>query len=139
VLLPLALLAPGRFWDHARRHAGDLSLVIMVYATTLLISNNNDRPLAYALPAVLPAALVGLRRLRAAWSGRAAAVSALVLGLQFLFYLRTRFTGLGVSVYQPVSWPVVGALAVFWIAAALALRTAGRRSTADVTETCPRR
>lgn len=128
VLLPLALLVPGRLRDHARRHAGDLSLLAFVYVTTVLISNNNDRPLAYALPALLPAALCGLRRLVAASGASGTALTALVLSLQALVYVQTRFTGLGISVYQPVSWPAVTALVAFWVAAVFALRRVDRRA-----------
>lgn len=112
VLLPLALLGSvrGRVWYRWPEQA---VLLLAVYATTILISNNNERPLAYALPAVLPAALVGLSRL--AESGRLARalwVTA-ALAVQVLFYLETRFTGLGISIYQPVSWPVVLVCALF--------------------------
>lgn len=112
VLLPLALLGSvrGRVWHRWPEQA---VLLLAVYATTILISNNNERPLAYALPAVLPAALVGLSRL--AESGRLACalwVTA-ALAVQVLFYLETRFTGLGISIYQPVSWPVVLVCALF--------------------------
>ncbi len=110
VLLPLALLAPGGWLARARAGLPELSLTAFVYVTTVLISNNNDRPLAYALPALLPAALAGLRRLVDAAPARAWAPIVAVLALQALFFALTRFTGLGISVYQPVSWPVVVSL-----------------------------
>ncbi len=112
VLVPLALLAPGRALERARRGLPELSLMTFVVLTTVLISNNNDRPLAYALPALLPSALAGLRRLSHALPAAAWAPAAAALGLQALFYVETRFTGLGISVYQPVSWPVVTCLTI---------------------------
>lgn len=124
VLLPLALLAPrlGAFW---RRRPADASLLVFVYASTVLISNNNDRPLAYALPVVLPLALEGLRRLIDATPAPAGVVFAVVVALQALFYVTTRFTGPGISVYQPVSWLVTLALTAFWLAAMAVVRRAG--------------
>jgi hypothetical protein len=127
VLLPLACLAPGRWAERGRRELAEWALLAFVYVTTVLISNNNDRPLAYALPAVLPAALLGLRRLEAASAGRARQLLGLVVALQALFYAQTRFTGLGISVYQPVSWPVALSLIAFWVGAAVMLRRAEGR------------
>lgn len=121
VLLPLAVVAAPPL-ARIRDHLADLSLLAFVYVSTVLISNNNDRPLAYALPVVLPVALDGLRRLVAASRLPAAAVLGGVLALQALFYVQTRFTGLGISVYQPVSWPVVASLTAFWIAALVVVR-----------------
>ena len=56
------------------------------------------------------------------------ALTALVLSLQALVYVQTRFTGLGISVYQPVSWPAVAALVAFWVGAVFALRRVDRRA-----------
>ena len=60
VLVPLVLLFPTRLPGLARRHFDRALYVLSVYAT-LVISNNNERPLAYALPALVPAALWCLR------------------------------------------------------------------------------
>lgn len=134
VLLPLALLyatpavnsgAPRptpRLRDFVRRQTADLSLLVFVYASTLVLANNSERPLAYALPVVLPAALDGLRRLLHAAPLPAGVVLGAAVALQALFYVETRFTGLGISVYQPVSWTVVAALLAFWVAAAVVVR-----------------
>jgi hypothetical protein len=127
VLLPLALVAP-RPRDLVRRHAAELSLVAFVYASTVLISNNNDRPLAYALQVVLPPALAGLRRLIEAAPLPAGVTLGAVVALQALFYVETRFTGLGISIYQPVSWPVVAALGAFWLGAFTLVRRAAAQS-----------
>jgi len=47
LLVPLALLFPARLLALARRHLDRALYVLSVYAT-LVISNNNERPLAYA-------------------------------------------------------------------------------------------
>ena len=60
VLVPLVLLFPTRLPGLTRRHFDRALYVLSVYAT-LVISNNNERPLAYALPALVPAALWCLR------------------------------------------------------------------------------
>ena len=60
VLVPLVLLFPARLPGLVRRHFDRALYVLSVYAT-LVISNNNERPLAYALPALVPAALWCLR------------------------------------------------------------------------------
>ena len=60
VLVPLVLLFPARLPALVRRHFDRALFVLSVYAT-LVISNNNERPLAYALPALVPAALWCLR------------------------------------------------------------------------------
>ena len=52
--------SPARLLAVARRHFDRALYVLSVYAT-LVISNNNERPLAYALPALVPAALWCLR------------------------------------------------------------------------------
>jgi hypothetical protein len=115
VLLPLALLRPNHVWTACRRNLDQVAFVGLVYLTTVLISNNNERPLAYALPVMLPVALTNLvfamERLRLARG----AIFTLVAMLQLLFYLRTRFAGQGISIYQPVSWSVTVSLALFWL------------------------
>jgi hypothetical protein len=123
VLLPLALLAhPG--WRSWRRWPERAALALAVYATTIAISNNNERPLAYALPVALPAALAGLRRLAAASRPASALWVLAALAVQFLFYVQTQFTGPGISIYQPVSWPVTVSCAAFAVAGACWLRRA---------------
>ncbi len=127
VLFPLALLRPTHIWKACARNVDQAAFLGLVYLTTILISNNNERPLAYALPVLLPAALKNLRhafeRLRASRT----LAFALLVALQLLFYTRTRFTGLGISIYQPVSWAVTVSLAAFWIGALVLLRPRRRR------------
>jgi len=98
-----------------------VALLVMAYGT-LVISNNTERPLAYAVPALLPAALSGFDRLvtEAGIPFRVAAAGA--LSVQALHYLVTRFGELGMSIYQPTSWSVVAATTGFWLAALAALR-----------------
>jgi hypothetical protein len=129
VLVPLALLFPARVWALARTHLGPLALLVTVYVTTFLISNNNERPLAYAVPVVLPAALDGLRCFVALSGVRFSYVAAAVLALQIFVYQQTLFTGLGISIYQPTNLLVIAALVVAYIAARV--RVFARTSTAD--------
>jgi len=121
VLLPLALLFPARLADLGRRHFDRALFLASVYAT-LTISNNNERPLAYALPALVPAALWCLRRFLAETRLPAAEVLALVVALQALFWTNQRFAEAGISIYQPVNWTTTIAMLLAWAAAQLALR-----------------
>jgi hypothetical protein len=115
VLLPLALLRPHRIGAACRRNVDQALFLGLVYLTTILISNNNERPLAYALPVLLPAALANLAFAMERVRLSRGALFALILTLQLLFYVRTRFTGQGISIYQPVSWSVTVALILFWL------------------------
>jgi hypothetical protein len=124
VLLPLALTFPRRLGHLARLRPEGTALLAFVYVTTFLISNNNERPLAYATPAVLPAALDGfdrwLRRTRLPFAPSAVAV----LALQAFVLARTEFTGLGISIYQPTDWAVIAVLALAWAGARVLVRRA---------------
>jgi hypothetical protein len=119
VLVPLALLSPARALELARRHPAPLALLVTVYVTTFLISNNNERPLAYAVPVVLPAALDGVRRCVTLGGLRFAHVAAVVLVLQFFVYQQTLFTGLGISIYQPTNLLVILVLTTAYVVARL--------------------
>jgi hypothetical protein len=116
VLVPLVLLLPRRLPGLARRHFDRALFVLSVYAT-LVISNNNERPLAYALPALVPAALYCLRAFLEATRLPALPVLAAVVGLQVLFWSGQRFAEIGMSIYQPVNWTTVVAMAGAWLAA----------------------
>lgn len=120
VLLPLVLLFPARLPALARRHFDRALYVASVYAT-LVISNNNERPLAYALPALVPAALWCLRAFVEETRLPAAPVLAAVVALQALFWTGQRWAEMGMSIYQPVNWVTTAALAGSWIAARAAL------------------
>ena len=127
VLVPLALLYPRQLPRLVRRHFDRALYVASVYAT-LVISNNNERPLAYALPALVPAALYLLRgfladsRLDTAW------VCGAVVALQVIFWSGQRFAEIGSSIYQPVNWTTVAAMPAAWFAAQVVLSRARRRA-----------
>jgi hypothetical protein len=119
-LIPLLLLFPARIPALARRHFDRALYVTSVYAT-LAISNNNERPLAYALPALLPAALGCLRAFVRETRLPETPVLAAVVALQALFWAGQRWAEMGMSIYQPVNWTTVAATAAFWVAAQIAL------------------
>jgi hypothetical protein len=116
VLVPLVLLFPASLWHLVRRHFDRAVYVLSVYAT-LVISNNNERPLAYALPALVPAALYCLRRFLDETRLPVAPVCGAVVLLQLLFWSGQRFAEIGMSLYQPVNWTTVAAMALAWLAA----------------------
>jgi hypothetical protein len=128
VLAPLVLLFPGRLPSLARRHFDRALFVASVYGT-LVISNNNERPLAYALPALVPAALWCLRAFLEETRLPTVPVLAAVVALQALFWAGQRWAEMGMSIYQPVNWVTVAAMAGFWVAAQAAL--ARRRAAAQ--------
>jgi len=120
VLFPLFFLFPGRLWELARRHFDQLAPALVVYAS-LLVSNNTERPLAYAVPALLPAALHNLRAFLAETGLPASGVIAVAVALQAFFWGQTRLFELGMSIYQPANLGVAAALLAFWVACRLAL------------------
>jgi hypothetical protein len=131
VLFPLALLFPGRLPGLVRRHFDRAFFVFSVYLS-LTISNNTERPLAYALPVVVPAALVGLRWFLEETRLPEGPVLAVVVALQVLFWWGQRWAESGMSIYQPVNWTTVVALASAWVAAELLLLRARRRRAQDL-------
>jgi hypothetical protein len=116
VLVPLLLLFPAGVPALVRRHFDRALYVASVYAT-LVISNNNERPLAYALPALVPAALWCLRAFVEETGLPPVPVFAVVVGLQALFWGGQRWAEMGMSIYQPVNWTTVVAMAGSWVAA----------------------
>jgi hypothetical protein len=120
VLVPLLLLFPARVPALVRRHFDRALYVASVYAT-LVISNNNERPLAYALPALVPAALWCLRAFVKETGVPAVPVLAAVVALQALFWGGQRWAEMGMSIYQPVNWTTVVAMAGSWLVAQAAL------------------
>jgi len=120
VLVPLVLLFPARIPALARRHLDRALYVACVYAT-LVISNNSERPLAYALPALVPAALWCLRAFVEETRLPAVPVFAAVVALQALFWTGQRWADMGMSIYQPVNWTTVTAMVVAWAAAQVLL------------------
>jgi hypothetical protein len=130
VMVPLLLLFPRRLLAEARRRYDQTAYVAAV-AASLIITNNTERPLAYALPVVLPAALWSLERLIAQARLWGPAVACVVVLLQLVFFARTRFAGfMGASIYQPTDAVVCVAMAAFWLACRLALRQRAAPATA---------
>jgi hypothetical protein len=115
VLVPLLLLLPERLPGLARRHFDRAVYVLSVYAT-LVISNNSERPLAYALPALVPAALWCARAFLEETRLPAGPVLAAVVLLQVLFWAGQRWADIGMSIYQPINWTTAAAMASFWLA-----------------------
>jgi hypothetical protein len=116
VLVPLVLLFPHRLPALVRRHFDRALYVASVYAT-LAISNNNERPLSYALPALVPAALWCVRAFVRETRLKEAPVLGVVVALQALFWAGQRWAEMGMSIYQPVNWTTVVAMAAFWVGA----------------------
>jgi hypothetical protein len=129
VLFVLPLLFPARLPGLVRRHFDRAFFVFSVYFS-LTISNNTERPLAYALPVVVPAALLGLRWFLEQTRLPGGPVLAVVVALQVLFWWGQRFAESGMSIYQPVNWTTVAALASAWVAGRLLLVRARREPAA---------
>ncbi len=118
VLFPMALLFPRRVAGLLRRHFDRAFFVLSVYLS-LSISNNTERPLAYALPVVVPGALVGLRWFLEDTRLPVLPVLAVAVALQVVFWWGQRFAEAGMSIYQPVNSTTVFALASAWATAQL--------------------
>ena len=125
VMFPLLLMFPGRVIALLRKHFDQAGLLACVYAT-LVISNNTERPLVYALPVVVPAALHQLRALAEEARLPLLPLCALTVALQGFLWTETRFAEIGMSIYQPTNLAVVAAMALFWLAGQAARRLAGR-------------
>lgn len=121
VFVPLVL---ADFRGFARRVRENLDLTFLVLATyaTLIISNNTERPLAYAWPAVAAAGAAGLRALVATiptpFRNPFQRIAAICLGAQMVHFGLTRWHDLsGASLYQPANFIVAGimsALLLVW-------------------------
>jgi hypothetical protein len=125
VFLPLATAEVRAV---ARRVRSNLDLVALSVATyaTLIISNNTERPLAYAWPAIAAAGAAGLRALAATavppYRNPMQRTAALCLGAQMVHYGLTRWNDLaGSSLYQPANFAVTGLMAALWLIWALGL------------------
>jgi hypothetical protein len=121
VVFPLLLFLPSRIPRLMRRHPDSLLVVAFFYGL-LLVANNTEREIAYALPVLLPAALVQLRDFAREARLPPAPLAALAVALQALFFHQQRFLDAGSSMYQPTNLTVVAAMAAFWLAAQTALR-----------------
>lgn len=125
VLVPLLLLFPRRIPGLVRRHPEQVLLVVFFYALCLL-ANNTERELGYTLPAVLPAALVGLRSLVDEARLPRMPTLGVVVALQVFFFSQQRYLDMGSSMFQPTNTGVVVAMTLFWLAAQAALQRTGR-------------
>jgi len=125
VLVPLLLLFPKRIPGLLRRRPEQVFLVAFFYALCL-VANNTERELGYPLPAVLPAALVGLRSLIEEARLPRLPTLGVVVALQAFFFSQQRYLDMGSSMFQPTNAGVVVAMTLFWLAAQAALRRAGR-------------
>lgn len=120
VLLPLLLLYPKRMLAYWKRHPEEIAVIAIVYAS-LLLANNTDRLLAYAVPVVLPAALLNLRSLVTRVRLPFAAVAAAALLAQAVLFRETIFfQWRSVSVSQPFNGLAASAILTFWLVAAVA-------------------
>jgi hypothetical protein len=113
VLFPLLLLYPKEILHRIRSSYDEAAVIGAVYLS-LLLGNNTDRLLVYALPAMLPPALRNLQRCFQDHSWRLNAFVALALGVQVLFFFQIRLYEKHVSVFQPVNFVVIGAMFLFW-------------------------
>ena len=125
VLFPLLLLFPSRLPVLVRRHPED-AFFTLFFVSLCLVANNTERELAYALPAVLPAALHFLRAFVVESRLPAVPVAAAVVFMQVLFYLEQEFGAPGMSIHQPTSLRLAAAMAVFWVVAQALLVRGGR-------------
>jgi hypothetical protein len=126
-MFPLLVMFPGRVVSLCRRHFDQAGLLACVYLT-LVISNNTERPLVYALPVVVPAALYQLRALSEEARIPLLPLCALTVALQAFLWTETHFLEMGSSIYQPTNLAVVAAMTLFWLAGQAALRVANRRA-----------
>lgn len=125
VLFPLLLLFPSRVFRLVRTHYDQAALFLAVLAS-LLISNNTERPLAYALPVILPAALLQLRTFIEATRLPATPVLAVVVSLQLFFWSRHLFAQEGMSMYQPTNVGTAVTMASFYLLARLKIERASQ-------------
>jgi hypothetical protein len=122
VLVPMLLLFPGRLPAFLRRHPEEAAVVAVAFLS-LLLANNTDRLLAYALPAMIPVALRNLRALAREARLPGPALLAAVLALQAAFFALTPSHGmLGLSIYHPVNPFLVALMALSWLAARMVWR-----------------
>jgi hypothetical protein len=128
VFFALALFDPRAFARRARDR-WDLTLMVLATYGSLIISNNTERPLAYAWPAVAAAACAGLRSLRTATSDtvfRAFVVSGTFV--QIAHFVETRWYQLmGSSLYQPANAALTLFVVAIGIAGGFAVRRGGAR------------
>ena len=120
VFVPLAL-ADFRAFTRRVRENLDLTFLALATYATLIISNNTERPLAYAWPAVAAAGAAGMReiatRIPAPQRNPFHRLAALGVGGQLVHFGLTRWNDLaGSSLYQPANVGVTGTMFALWLA-----------------------
>jgi hypothetical protein len=125
VLFPLLVLWPARLVAWVREHYDEVAVVLFFYGV-LIIANNTEREIAYALPAVVPAALRNVRAFVAETGLPSAPVLALTVILQAVFFGEQRFLEIGMSMYQPTNLVVVAVMTAFWLTAQAAVLQSAR-------------
>ena len=123
VFIPLAL-ADVRAFPRRVRENLDLTFLTLATYGTLVISNNTERPLAYAWPAMAAAGAAGIRgllaRIPAPLGNPLHRLTAVCVGAQLVHFGLTRWNDLaGSSLYQPVNYAVAGLMSALWLAWAL--------------------
>ncbi len=123
VFVPLAL-ADVRAFPRRVRENLDLTFLTLATYGTLVISNNTERPLAYAWPAMAAAGAAGIRgllaRIPAPLGNPLHRLTAVCVGAQLVHFGLTRWNDLaGSSLYQPANYAVAGLMSALWLAWAL--------------------
>jgi len=123
IFVPLAL-ADFRAFARRVRENPDLTFLALATYGTLIISNNTERPLAYAWPAVAAAGAAGIRallaRIPAPRGHPFPRLAAVCVGAQMVHFGLTRWNDLaGSSLYQPANYAVAGLMSALWLAWAL--------------------
>jgi len=120
VFVPLAI-ADFRAFTRRVRENLDLTFLTLATYATLVISNNTERPLAYAWPAIAAAGAAGFRallaRIPAPLGNPFQRLAAVCVGAQLVHFGLTRWNDLaGSSLYQPVNYAVAGMMLALWLA-----------------------
>jgi hypothetical protein len=113
VLFPLLLLYPKEIFGRIRRSYDQVAVIGAVYLS-LLLANNTDRLLAYALPAMLPPVLHNIQRGFQDREWQLNAFVTIAIGVQILFFLQIRIYGMHISITQPVNYAVIGSMLALW-------------------------
>ena len=119
VFVPL-MLADAR--GCARRVRENLDLTFLTLATygTLIISNNTERPLAYAWPAIAAAGAAGFQQLAAGlkvpFRNPFQRLAVMCIGAQMIHFGLTRWNDYsGSSLYQPANYLVTAVMLALWL------------------------
>ncbi|MEO5761611.1 MAG: hypothetical protein ABIR28_04790 [Vicinamibacteria bacterium] len=119
VFVPLALADVRAF---GRRMRENLDLTFMTLATygTLIISNNTERPLAYAWPAIAAAGAAGFQatvaNLKIPFRNPFQRLAVMCVGAQMVHFGLTRWNDYsGSSLYQPANFSVTGIMVALWL------------------------